>query len=137
MKAFYRCVTLLRWNKGRYSFFFSMPRAWHKRHNRLVGWHSFFFFFFLLFFIYFLLLLFYFLLFLFSFFPFFFDKTKKDEKDKTWICRQKIRISTNISSNGGGICYGCLFWSRWVSIRTYFHASTYLWLLHEWRVQRT
>lgn len=81
-----------------------MPRAWHKRHNRLVADISFFF---AIFFIYFLLFLFYFLLFSFSFF---FDK-KKDEKDKTWICLQKIRISTNISSNRGDLlrCYVVYF----------------------------
>lgn len=82
-----------------------MPRAWHKRHNRLVAD---IFFFFLLFF----LSIFYYFYFIFFYFRlvFFFDK-KKDEKDKTWICLQKIRISTNISSNRGDLlrCYVVYF----------------------------
>lgn len=94
MKAFYRCVTLLRWNKGRYSFS-SMPRAWHKRHNRLVAD---IFFFFLLFFIYFLLLLFYFLLFLFSFF---FWQKKKMKRIKHEYVDKKSEFQQIFPVTGG------------------------------------
>lgn len=101
MKAFYRCVTLLRWNKGRYSFFFSMPRAWHKRHNRLVGWHSFFFFFcyFLSIFYYFYFIFFYFCL---AFSLFFLTKQKRMKRIKHEYVDKKSEFQQIFPVTGEG-----------------------------------
>ena len=101
MKAFYRCVTLLRWNKGRYSFFFLYASSLTQA-AQSIGRLTFFFFFFLVFFMYFLLLLFYFLLFLFSFFLFFLTKQKRMKRIKHEYVDKKSEFQQIFPVTGEG-----------------------------------
>lgn len=82
MKAFYRCVTLLRWNKGRYSFFFlyasSLTQA-AQSIGRLTFFFFFFFCYFLSIFYYFYFIFFYFCL---AFSLFFLTKQKRMKRIK-------------------------------------------------------